>query len=228
MRSIPRSTELLEDARCNPGPLLRHSRPSSPTRPRTVAHVGAVRSGAVPRAPSVLDSPCNGRLVDDYGQFLLAERVQVVSDADSKGERAGRRGLPAKSNSFRPRGRRPSTTLNEGCLFDDAQPVTVMKNVNSVPTWPVTRPWGSIVHVVDCADTDGAPSRSGKGRKQEQQLTHGASSLCARFFLASPRLGRRAIRTPLVIGRKGAAAAIESLEGLRRSTFTYATGTRVC
>src|SRR5688572_19723790 len=46
--------------------------------------------------------------------------------------------LPAKSNSFVPRGRRPSTTLNEGCLFDDAQPVTVMKNVNSVPTWPVT------------------------------------------------------------------------------------------
>src|ERR671913_509313 len=56
--------------------------------------------------------------------------------------------LPAKSNSFVPGGRRPSTTLNDGCLFDDAQPVTVMKKLSSVPTWPVPGPtWGSIVHV---------------------------------------------------------------------------------
>ena len=51
--------------------------------------------------------------------------------------------LPAKSNSLVPGGRRPSTTLNDGSLFDDAQPVTVMKNVSSVPTRPVTGPtWG--------------------------------------------------------------------------------------
>jgi hypothetical protein len=51
---------------------------------------------------------------------------------------------PAKSNSFVPEGTRPSTTLNDGSLFDDAQPVRLMKYVSSVPTWPVTGPaWGS-------------------------------------------------------------------------------------
>ncbi len=29
--------------------------------------------------------------------------------------------LPAKSNSLVPGGRSPSATLNDGCLFDDAQ-----------------------------------------------------------------------------------------------------------
>jgi hypothetical protein len=64
--------------------------------------------------------------------------------------------LPAKSNSFVPVGRRPSTTLNDGMLRDDEQPVTVMKTVYSVPTWPVGGVWGRIVHVAACAD--GAPS----------------------------------------------------------------------
>src|SRR3546814_8695035 len=39
--------------------------------------------------------------------------------------------LPAKLNSFVPLGRRPSTTLNDVILFDDSQPVTVMKNARS-------------------------------------------------------------------------------------------------
>ena len=76
--------------------------------------------------------------------------------------------LPAKSNSFVPRGRRPSTTLNEGCLFDDAQPVTVMKNVNSVPTWPVTGPsWGRSCTswTVLCGRRS---DQERKGKKQEQ------------------------------------------------------------
>ena len=76
--------------------------------------------------------------------------------------------LPAKSNSFVPRGRRPSTTLNEGCLFDPPQPVTVMKNVNSVPTWPVTgRPGGR-----SCTSwtvlTRRRSEQERKGKKQEQ------------------------------------------------------------
>ena len=80
--------------------------------------------------------------------------------------------LPAKSNSFVPGGRRPSTTLNDGSLFDDAQPVTVMKKVSSVPTWPVTGPtWGSIVHVAAWADADGAPSTR-SGRQEARAATY--------------------------------------------------------
>ena len=35
--------------------------------------------------------------------------------------------LPAKSNSFVPVGRRPSTTLKDGFFLDDEHPVIVMK-----------------------------------------------------------------------------------------------------
>src|SRR5215216_1842703 len=88
--------------------------------------------------------------------------------------------LPAKSNSFVPGGRRPSTTLNDGSLFDDAQPVTVMKNMNSVrPGRSPGRPGGR-----SCTSPPGrmrtalrAPGAGGK--KQEQQPTHeGLLGMC--------------------------------------------------
>src|SRR5215211_6970426 len=99
--------------------------------------------------------------------------------------------LPAKSNSFVPGGRRPSTTLNDGSLFDDAQPVTVMKNVSSVPTRPVTGPtWGSIAHVAACADADGAPStRSGRATSNSSNFRIRASPGSARYLLATARQG---------------------------------------
>jgi hypothetical protein len=93
--------------------------------------------------------------------------------------------LPANSNSLVPGGSWPSTTLNDGSLLEDAQPVTVMKKATSVPTWPVIGPtWGSIVHGAVWADADGAPStRSGRTSSTSSNFRMRASWGWARCLL---------------------------------------------
>ena len=134
--------------------------------------------------------------------------------------------LPAKSNSFVP-GSRPSTTSNEGCLFDDAQPVTVMKNVNSVPTWPVIGPsWGSMstssTVLMRTALRAGAEGQEARAVAYARGLLRVCEVLLARGLDPSElvRLSQVSwVKTvPASAGRNQACdLARRSLDGLRRS-----------
>ena len=101
--------------------------------------------------------------------------------------------LPAKSNSLVPEGRRPSTTLSDGCLFDDAQPVTVMKYVSSVPTWPVTVSLvtnaGDLLDIADPANRlcRGRPNQNDNAHVEQTTSVSAATAPLLRYDAETPR-----------------------------------------